>query len=116
MNKNYILKKNHEIEDLISKKKSVGSKYYIIYYDYIDNGVHIAISASKKLGDAIVRNYQRRVTKEILRGILPQLEGMRLLLILKPSSLSLSYKEKEKQIRYILAKIENKKRSNDETK
>ena len=104
MNKNYILKKSHEIEELIKKKQSVGSKYYCAYYAKSED-TKIGISVSKKLGKANVRNYQKRVTREILRDMISELEGFRILLVVKAQTLDLSFDDKQKQIRYILEKV-----------
>lgn len=105
MNKQYILKANHEIEELLKKKNSVGSKYYVVYFDKYDGDAKIAVSCSKKLGDAYMRNYQKRTTKEILRGYLPELRGIKMLVVLKQATLDLSFDEKDKQLRYVLNKI-----------
>ena len=106
MNKTYILKKSYEIEKLLKNKKSVGSKYYVIYYKAKEtNDVHIAVSASKKLGDAVVRNYEKRVVKEILRSHLKKLKGLDMLFVIKNNSLNLKFYEKENQIKYLIKKI-----------
>lgn len=104
MNKRYVLQANHEIEAMLQKKQSVGSKYYVIHYDRSDD-VKITVSVSKKLGDAHVRNYQKRVTKEILRQLLPEIKNVRMLIVVKASSLDLSFSEKEQQIRYVINKL-----------
>lgn len=106
MNKSNILKKSYEIETLLKNKESVGSKYFVIYYKKKENNdVRIAISASKKLGDAVVRNYQKRVIREILRKNLKKFEGLDLLFVIKANSLVLDYNEKENQIKYLIKKM-----------
>ena len=106
MNKTYILKKSYEIENLLKNKKSVGSKFYVIYYKESNTQeVHIAVSASKKLGDAVVRNYEKRVVKEILRSNIERLKGLDILFVIKKNSLELEFNEKEKQIKYLVKKI-----------
>ena len=118
MNKDYILKANHEIEELLKDKNSVGSKYYAVYYKKDAGDTKIAISVSKRLGKANVRNYQKRITKEILREMMPILEGFRMLIVVKTNSMDLSYEEKKMQLKYVLDKMisnnENKNRSKNE--
>ena len=115
MNKNNILKKSHEIEKLLKKKKSVGSRYYVIYYiETLNKEVHIAISASKKLGDAVVRNYEKRVIRELFRKHIDELKGFDMLFVIKSNSLELSFDEKEKQIKYLLRKIYARGENNNE--
>ena len=68
MNKKYILKKNYEIEKLVQRKNSVGNKYYAAYFIKTkEQNPSIAFSISKKIGNAVVRNYEKRVVKEIIR-------------------------------------------------
>ncbi len=109
MNKSNILKKSYDIETLLKNKKSVGSKYFVIYYKECEiPSVRIAISASKKLGDAVVRNYQKRVIREILRKYLKRFEGLEMLFVIKQNALALSFEEKENQIKYLIKKINTK--------
>ncbi len=116
MNKQYILKKNYEIEKLIQHKKSVGNKYYAAYFYKVDEiKPHIAISISKKCGNAIVRNYQKRVTKEIIRQNIKQLTHFEVLFVIKKNSLNLSFQEKKDQIQYIIRMIKKKGEIHEET-
>ena len=108
MNKRYILKANHEIEALLAKKHSVGSKYYVLYFERTDE-TKIAVSVSKKLGDAVVRNYQKRVVKEILRELFKEYEGYSFLIVCKMASLELDYENKKAQIQYVLGKMKENK-------
>ena len=115
MNKSNILKKSYEIERLLKNKKSVGSKYYVIYYnENKSDEVHIAISASKKLGDAVDRNYEKRVIRELFRKQIDKLKGLDMIFVIKKNSLDLSFEEKEKQIKYLLKKIVIKGDKNNE--
>ena len=106
MNHKYSLKKNHEIQKLVSKpNKSVGSKYYVIYYQKAE-GTKIAVSVSKKIGKAIFRNYQKRITREILRLHFNHLQNKEMLVVVKANSLALSFSEKEREIERLLKTIE----------
>lgn len=67
MNKKYIVRKNEEIENIIKSNNKITSKYFIIYYkDNTLNYNRFCISVSKKLGKAHIRNYYKRVIKDIL--------------------------------------------------
>lgn len=104
MNKRMSLKKNNDIKKLISKKQSVGNRFYAIYYN--KTGVtKVAISISKKICKAHDRNYNKRVIREILRNNLSLFEEFEILLVIKEKSIELSYDEKEKEIKKILLKI-----------
>ena len=67
MNKDYIVKKNYEIQKIIKNNKKLSSKYFVVYY--INNkGIHdrYCISISKKIGNAVIRNTYKRKIKDIL--------------------------------------------------
>lgn len=107
MNKQFILKKTYDIEKLVKAKKSVGNKYYAIYYKKAPS-FKIVVSASKKIGKAYCRNYQRRVTKEIIRtnmNSLVNLKELNVLIVVKKNSLELNYIEKEKEIIRLIKSI-----------
>lgn len=105
MNKRYVLKKSQDIEKLVQLKKSVGNKYYAVYYRNNNTSPLVAIAASKKLGNAVERNYQKRVIREIVRAQLNNISKRSLLIVIKKSSLDLSYAEKKSNVEYLIRKI-----------
>jgi len=114
MNRKYSLKKNHEIEKLFKDKLSVGNKFYAIYYQIItDVNPKIAFSISKRIKTAVLRNYEKRITKEIFRNKLKSLENLKMLVVVKAAANDLTYLEKEMQISYLIKKI--LRRKNEET-
>ena len=104
MNKQYILKKNHDIDSLVKFKQNVGNTYYAIYYRKSES-LQVVVSVSKKLGKAVVRNYQKRVMKEILRKNINLIPFVKMLIVVKKNSLGLSYFEKENEIKKLINKI-----------
>lgn len=67
MNKKYIIKKNEEIQKIISNSNKIVDKYFIIYYKKNSiNYNRYCISVSKKIGKANVRNLLKRRMKDIL--------------------------------------------------
>lgn len=112
MNKKYRLKKNYDIEALVKARLSVGNMYYIIYYGESNiTTPKIAISVSKKLGNAVVRNKEKRIIREILRNNLELLFDGKYLVVEKKKALLLSFEEKEKQITYLIRKIIKQRRN-----
>ena len=105
MNRRYSLKKQYIIVRLLRDKKTVGSKNYTIYYKYTGEGLKIAISVSKKLGNAVQRNYQKRVCREIISQRARELMGYSIVFVAKPTSVDLLFNEKEAEINYLLNKI-----------
>ncbi len=115
MNKCYILKKNEDIKELFNKKKSVGNRYFSIYYEKtrvnkdIEKDFKMVVSVSKKVGKAHLRNYLRRVVKEIIRKKLDQYDNLHLLIVVKSAAVNLSYCEKEIEIIKLINKIRGEK-------
>ena len=106
MNHKYTLKRSHEIRRLVDKpNKSVGSKYYTVYYQD-SKSTKVAVSVSKKLGTAVFRNYQKRITREILRRNFELLRDKKMLVVVKTNSVALSFEAKEKEISRLLNMIE----------
>lgn len=111
MNKCYILKKNEDIKELFCKKKSVGNRYFSIYYDKVyhknddDINLKMVVSVSKKVGKAHLRNYLRRVMKEIVRKNIEDFNNLSLLIVVKKNAIELSYIEKEKELLKLIKKI-----------
>lgn len=67
MKKICIVKKNQEIQNIISKGKKLISKLMIVYYiSNNENYSRFCISVGKKIGKAYKRNYYKRVTKNII--------------------------------------------------
>ena len=69
MNKKYIIKKNEEIQHIIHDPNSskIISKYFVTYVS--SNSIsynRYCISVSKKIGKANIRNYYKRIVKDIL--------------------------------------------------
>ena len=104
MNRQYSLKKNHDIEKLVRGKVSVGNKYFAIYYRK-NNETKIAFSVSKKNGDAVIRNYQKRVVKEIIRELFEYVENYKMLIVVKKTNEELSFLEKRENLKRLLLKI-----------
>lgn len=93
MNKKYIISKNEEIEKIIKKGNKIVNKYYIIYSEKNDFEYNrYAISVSKKLGNAVIRNKLKRRTKEIIR-ISSIKNGKNYVIILRKEIFDLSYQE-----------------------
>lgn len=69
MKKQYSLKSNIEFGKILSKGKNFANKHLIVNYQDADE-FKLGISVPKKLGNAVFRNYNKRVVKEII----PKLE------------------------------------------
>lgn len=104
MKRKFSLKRKKDIETLLKIKKSVGNKYYAIYFIKSESE-KIAISASKKIGNAVLRNYQKRVVREILRKHMHKIKNTHMLIVVKKLAIDLNFKEKESQLNYLIKKV-----------
>lgn len=98
------LKSNKEIAELVKNRNTVGNKYYIIYVKDSDN-TKVAISVSKKLGNAVTRNYLKRVVREIVSKHLKFITNKNILIVVKNSCLDIDFTEKEKMLEKLLLKV-----------
>lgn len=110
MNRKYSLKQNEEIAKLVhyskSKQQSVGNKFYAIYFQKTDiKTPKIAFSISKKYGKAVQRNYEKRVTREIVRIKLSSFEYLKAIIVIKVAVQELNFQEKAQQLSYLIGKI-----------
>ena len=64
MKKEYRLKDSDKIGLIVKKRQRIASQYYTIYYQQA-NDLKIAIVAGKKIGDAVTRNYNKRVIRNV---------------------------------------------------
>ena len=67
MKKYEMIKKHDEFTRIINNSKYVKNKYYIIYYERKqENFNRYGIAISKKFGKANIRNYYKRITRNII--------------------------------------------------
>jgi ribonuclease P protein component len=106
MKKNFRIKKNEDIAEIIKGKNSVGNKNYIIYTmkDSEANHFRLAMSVSKKLGNAVVRNRQKRLIKQVFTKMKQEILPFDIFVIAKTNSVNLEYLEIENNIVNLLKK------------
>ena len=105
MEKEYRIKQSKEIENILSLKQRVGTKNLIIYFK-INEASHFrfSVSVSKKCGNAVKRNYQKRRIREIFRSLSNNILNYDVFVICKNESMNLGYQELYKDILYLLKK------------
>ena len=69
MTKNHVIKKNHEFQKIIKKRKQKVSKYLVAYVVENNTELRVGISISKKTANAVYRNRYRRQVRSILDQI-----------------------------------------------
>ena len=66
--KKYEMIKNHiEFNNIITNSKYIKNEYFVIYYkDSKENHCRFGIAISTKFGKANIRNYYKRITRNII--------------------------------------------------
>lgn len=108
MKKEYRIKKSKEIETILRKKRSSGNKHYIIYVTKNLETKHfrLAMSVSKKLGNAVVRNRLKRQIKNIIHQNQNNIKNYNIFIIARKDCIELSHKDRVKQITFLLKKLD----------
>ncbi|MFC1780396.1 ribonuclease P protein component [Patescibacteria group bacterium] len=93
---------------IFSKGKTFYTDYFVIKYIQNPNvrNPQFAVVASTKVGNAVVRNRAKRITREILRMYTPKVKSTaQIIIICKPSMTTVKHQQLEKEISSILDKV-----------
>lgn len=107
MKKQYSLKSKIEFNKILNKGKKIRSKYFLISYKP-SNEFKIGISIPKKLGNAVFRNYNKRIIKQTLPQIDLYDQNFHIVLVAKKEYTNLSIDAKQKVLINELKKIDGK--------
>ena len=107
MKKIYRIKKNEDIKLVLDRKKSAGNKNYIIYImkNSEAKNFRIAMSVSKKIGNAVVRNRQKRLIRQVFTANKDKINLYEIFVIARSNVVNLSYIEVEQNIMHLLKKL-----------
>ncbi len=107
MHRKLRLRKREDFNTVYRYGKSFANSQFVVYWrKRAPTGTfRMGVSASSKLGGAVVRNRLRRMVKEIVRLNAAKLqEDIDLVLIVRKPALSMAYKEMEGSILHVLRK------------
>ena len=112
MKKLNIIKKQDEIDNVIKNGKKYRNKFYFVYrlYNKDNKYYRFCICVSKKLGNAVTRNKNKRQIKDIIdkSNFVFSKENDYVIILKKEISLA-SFEEKKKYLLEILCKLEGEK-------
>ena len=108
MKKLNIIKKQEEINNVIKTGNLSKNKFFYIYNKERDSKYYrFCICVSKKLGNAVVRNKNKRQIKEIIdKSNLVFKSNMDYVIILRKEISNISFEDKKKYLLEILCKLE----------
>ena len=108
MKKKEIIKKSNDYTKIINKNNKLKNKYYSLFYIKSDNTL-FGISIPKKIGNAVIRNKNKRQIKNIIDNNKNNIQnGYNYVIIIRKEILSLSYQEKEQELINLFKKIGEK--------
>lgn len=87
--------------------KSFANRQLVVYWSNRPElqRFRLGISASKKIGNAVVRNRMRRLIKEIVSSHAPEIrDHVDIILIVRNGAVGMSYHELEKSVLHVLKK------------
>ena len=108
MKKLNIIKKQEEINNAIQNGKLLKNRFFFLYYIYNETKYpRFCICVSKKLGNAVIRNKNKRQIKDIIdKSNLVFKSDMDYVIILRKEISNITYEDKKKYLLEILCKLE----------
>ena len=97
------VKKKKDFDRIFYAKKSTANKKFIIYQLPSNFGhFRAAVSVSKKLGNAVVRNRVKRLVRHALVPLAPELSKVDFVIICRKGVESLTFDEVQKNLVHVL--------------
>ena len=109
MKKEEVVKKSREFDNIIKQNKFVKNNEFIIYYNDNNSFNRFGISVGKKIGNAVERNYYKRVIRnisDINKNIYSKNKDY--IIIMRKGCKELSFKEKNDSFVSLMKKIETR--------
>ncbi|BDU67876.1 MAG: ribonuclease P protein component [Candidatus Tyloplasma litorale] len=107
MKKQYSLKSKIQFNKILKNGKKIKSKYFLISYQK-NNEFKIGISIPKRLGNAVFRNYNKRVIKNIISKINVYDKKFLIVIVARKSFIELKeLSDKERILKQEINKIKN---------
>jgi ribonuclease P protein component len=107
MQKEYRIKSKNDYAKVYRHGKSVANFQFVLYWLAVKQATNfrLGISASKKIGNAVVRNRMRRVVKEIIRLNSECIKSpVDMVIIIRKPAVDMKYHELQKSIMHLYRK------------
>lgn len=103
----YRLRESEDFQKVFQKGKSVANRQFVVYLlpKEEEGQLRIGVSVSKKIGKAVVRNRVKRLIREAIRHMLPQITWTGDLIIIARAPLAeMEYHELQSSLTHCLKK------------
>lgn len=105
------VKTHEDFQSIIQTNSKVSNKTYILYYTTNDKGYsRIGISASKKLGNAVIRARVRRQVRVIAKAVLGLDKSIDYVIIVRKKFLEETFQKNTESLRKLIIDIFNESR------
>lgn len=105
MKKQYRIKKNQEIIDLLKLKQTVGDRYFVLYKSKLkETHFRYAVSVNKKYGNAPERNKVKRRVREVVK--LYVYKNYEFFIVIKTTAKELTFEEIHKRLLILFKRAE----------
>lgn len=101
------LRNREDFSRVYRKGKSFANGQFVVYWSRqpVAEPFRCGISASKKIGNAVVRNHMRRIIKEIIRHMEAEIvPNVDIIIIVRKPAVDMSYAELDRSIHHVLRK------------
>ena len=105
MKKQYRIKRNEEIADLVKLRQTVGDRYFVLYKSNIKQShFRYAVSVNKKYGNAPERNKVKRRVREVVKEY--QYKNYDFLIVIKNNAKELTFADIKHKLQKLLNRAE----------
>ncbi len=101
-----LIKRNSEFIEVYRRGKTVAGKYTVLYFcPNKEIIIKAGVSASKKVGNSVLRHRLKRIYKEIFRLNYQQIKtGFNLVIVVRKAAVMADYDDLNKDILFMLKK------------
>lgn len=103
MKKSYRIKKEAEFQEIMQLKNTFANRNFVIYLKPVQQKhFRVGLSVGKKVGNAVTRNYVKRLIRTNLQQLETEIDpNVNLIIIARPNIIKLSAVEVKKNLEHV---------------